>query len=734
MRGVTARSGGWRVGAVAAAVVLALCTPLGPSPRAQDVPDAGGKPALLQADEVIYDDAENLVTARGNVEISRGERVLLTEKVTYDLAEDVIRAKGDVTLLEPTGEVVFAEEVELGGDLREGAIKSFRMLLTDRSRLAAANAVRVDGNRTVLRKVVFSPCRTCEHKPGSPPLWQIKAEKVVHDQKAKVLTYRHARLEVFGVPVAYTPIFEHPDPTVDRKTGFLTPGFEVSDDLGVRVDTPFHYAISPQRDVTLTPFVTSKEGPGLAMEYRARTAGGRYRIAGSGTVADRETGRRPEDDVARGHIDAEGRFNLDDTFRWGFRANRASDDTYKRVYDFGDERFLTSELYAEGFHGDDYVQARAMAFQGQRRGDPTDSLPFVLPELRYHATSDRRVFGGRAFLDAGALGITRVDGRDSRRVSSTLGWRRNFVDALGGTWETSLAVHGDLYSTNGLDPGNRRVDPANAGGRDVAGRLFPQAAVSYALPMARRSFLGREVLEPRVQVVAGTPSPNDDAIPNEDSRDFNLEETNLFRLNRFPGRDRVSGGQRVDYGLGYDIFPDRGGVVSTFVGQSYRIDGDDDIPASAGGSGGFSDIVGRIELSPHPDVQALYRFRIDEDELDARRHELGLGVGPPKLRLEGDYTFLDDAPRAGPFARAREELFGRVSSRFAEHWSAFASHRRDVANGEPLETVYGLSYHDECFLVDLQTKRTFFDDREVDPQRSISVRVALKHLGALGDQ
>ena len=726
-----------RLGRRARTLALGLAMlAVAPAPaQAQDLePAQEGAPALLQADEVIYDDERNVVTARGNVEIARGERILLTDRVRYDLDKDVVRAAGDVTLLEPSGEVVFADTVELSGDLREGAVTSLRMLLTDRSRLAAANAVRVDGNRTVMRKVVFSPCRVCESDPERPPLWQIKAQKVVHDQEAKVLVYRHARLELFGIPVAYTPYFEHPDPRVERKTGFLVPSLQVSDQLGTRVQTPFHYVVSPSRDLTVTPIVTSKQGPALKMEYRARTEGGRYRISGSGTVADRETGDMPEDDVLRGHIDAEGRFNINRRFRWGFRANRASDDTYKRVYDFGDDRFLNSEIYLEGFDGDDYLSARSMAFQAQTLGDPTEKLPYVLPELRLDATSDERLYGGRGFLEASVLGITRTKGRDSRRLSGTLGWRRSVIDPLGGTVEATLAVNGDVYATNGLDPGNPRVDPANPAGDDVAGRVFPQAALSYSMPVARDSFLGREILEPRVQVVAGPGGANDDAIPNEDSRDFNLEATNLFQLNRFPGRDRVSSGQRVDYGLNYAVHGGGARQLTSFIGQSYRLNGGDDIPESAGGDGGLSDIVGRVELRPHPTVDALYRFRIDEESFEARRHELGLSAGPDKLRVRVDYTFLDNAGRRAGFARAREEIFGQVSSRFARHWSAFVNHRRDIAAGSPLETIIGLAYHDECLLLDVQLKRTFFNDREVEPQRSIFVRFALKHLGVLAGE
>jgi LPS-assembly protein len=697
-------------------------------------PESRDAPALLQADEVIFDDKANVVEARGNVEIARDERILLTESVSYDLAENVIRAEGDVTLLEPSGEVLFADTVELSGNLREGAIRSFRMLLTDRSRLAAANAVRVEGNKTILRRVTYSPCELCESDPESPPLWQIRAEKVVHDQEAQLLAYRNAWLEFFGVPVAYTPYFEHPDPTVERKTGFLTPSFEVSEELGLRVQTPYYYAISPQRDLTVEPIITTEQGPALATEYRGFTKGGRYRLAGSATVADRDVGGKKEEDVFRGHLDAEGTFNIDRRFRWGFTANRASDDTFKRIYDFGDDRFLESEIFLDGFHGDDYLTARAFAFQGQTQGDPDEELPFVLPELRYEATSDRPILGGRGFADAGFLGITRRDGRDSRRLSSTLGWERGFTDDIGGDLDLTLAMHGDFYATNGADPGNPRVNPANGQGSDIAGRLFPQVAASYRLPLMRTGVIGREVLTPRVQVVAAPQSGNDDAIPNEDSRDFNFEDTNLFALNRFPGRDRVSTGQRVDYGLSYAVHGSGAARASTFLGQSYRMNGGDDIPDSAGGDDGFSDIVGRLELRPRPGIDALYRFRFDEETLKARRNELALGLGPRKLRLDLEYTFLNDESTTNTFGQAREELFGRIGSRFAEHWSAFASHRRDIENGDPLETVLGISYHDECFLLDVQAKRTFFNDREVDPQRSVFFRVALKHLGVFTGQ
>jgi len=699
-----------------------------------------GPPTLFQAEEVVVDRDAATVTARGKVEISRGERILMADEVAYDREDDVLSARGDVSLLLESGEVTFAEEMKVSGDLRDAAARSFRMLLTDRSRAAAASAVRVDGRVTEMRKVVYSPCRRCVTGPNDVPFWQLKADKLVHDQDEKTLSYRDARLEILGVPVVYTPYLRHPAPDNPRASGLLAPSFEVSGELGTRVDVPYHFAISERRDLTLTPILTTEEGPALAGEYRERTERGRFSVAGSATVADRDTATGKDDDVFRGHLDAEGQFHLDRKWRWGFDAELATDDTFRREYDFGSERFLESETFVERFDGADYFSARAMGFQGTRRRDVDEELPIVGPELRYAAEDRDSFLGGRGFLDASAVAISRIDGRDSRRLSSTVGWQRAFTDALGGTAEVTTALYVDGFQTDGVAPNNPEVNPdsALAQGNDTAGRFFPQAAVSYRLPFMRTGFLGREVLTPRAQVVVGPNAANDGAIPNEDSRDFTFDTTNLFQLNRFPGRDRVSAGQRIDYGLDYSLFRGGGGsLFSTVIGQSYRLNGDSDTPESVGGDGGdggqLSDIVGRASLRPHRGIDLSYRYRLDEDSLDVNRSEVGLSAGAPALNVDLAYTLLESETTAGTSSFGeREELFIDVSSRVARDWSVRALHRQDLDSGTALSTEAGVSYHCDCFRFDLFVEREDFRDRGIDPETSVKFRFTFEHLGALG--
>ena len=184
-------------------VAAALAVPAG-SAAAQQSEGAGAAPtsqAVISADEISYDESLQSVVASGNVEIAHGERILLAEAIRYDQRNDSVIATGNVVILEPTGEVMFADYVELSDELRSGVIENIRILLADDSRLAANGARRINGRKTIMKRAVFSPCRICEDDPARPPLWQLKAGTIVHDQESQNIEYTNAWLEMFGVPV-----------------------------------------------------------------------------------------------------------------------------------------------------------------------------------------------------------------------------------------------------------------------------------------------------------------------------------------------------------------------------------------------------------------------------------------------------------------------------------------------------------------------------------------------------
>jgi LPS-assembly protein len=228
--------------------------------------DAGAM--LFSADELQNDEDLGLVVARGHVEISQGQRTLLADTVTYNQRTDTVTAAGHVSLLEPTGEILFAEFIELTNRFQDGFLQDIRALLSDRSRLAANTGRRTGGNRLELRRGVYSPCDLCREDPTRPPIWQLRAEQIVRDETQHTVEYRDATLEVGGIPILYTPYLSHPDPTVKRQSGFMAPSFGNSTNLGMHATIPYFWAIGPDRDATFAPIFTTAAGAVAAGQYR----------------------------------------------------------------------------------------------------------------------------------------------------------------------------------------------------------------------------------------------------------------------------------------------------------------------------------------------------------------------------------------------------------------------------------------------------------------------------------
>lgn len=725
----------WR--GITFASVLALSVAFQPPvpASAQDLPSPDA-PSLIQADEINYDEGLGIVTASGNVEISQNDRVLQADSVRYNMKTDVVSASGNVRLIEPSGEIIFADFAEITGDLREGFIRDIRILMTDRSRLAGGNGQRTVGNFTEVNKGVFSPCELCREDPTRAPLWQLKAERVIHDQEDQTIRYHDAWLEIYGVPVAYTPYFEHPDPTAQRKSGFLVPSIGRTETLGGTLQVPYFWNISPDRDLTLSPIFTTEQNAVFVGQYREAFTFGELDIAGSATIADREQREGDVDrDVFRGHVDASGRFDLDDTWRVGFDAERASDDTYLRVYNFSGSGDLTSRLFAEGFRGRNYLSVNNFLYQGLQEEDDDGETPIVSPLIDYNFVSQPQFWNSTFTLDTNLLVLTRTDGRDSNRLSMEGGWQIPFSGPLGDRFQLTASMKTDGYFVNGIDPNSQSVNPGGETKDAFVGRVSPRMALGWRYPLVQVNESFSQIVEPIAQLVLAPEGGNPKKIPNEDSIDFEFDDTNLFSINRFTGADRVDPGPRIDYGLKWTITGESGAYGTAFIGQSYRlaqIDDEDLFPEGSGVEDNLSDVVGRLELRPNEYLDLTYRFRFDKESFSPRRAEVGGELGPDALNLDVTYTFLDDFSGSEEFDDQRQELRVRLDSKIGRYWSLFGAHRRDITSGEALSWEAGFTYEDECFTLRGAWERTFFDDRDVEQDDGFFIKASFKHLGSVG--
>ncbi len=712
----------WRASAAlpAAWLFIAMCAASGPAAGAFVESDEDAAPenqTLLLADEIEYDSDANTVSARGHVEVQRGERLLLADTIVFNRSTDIATAVGNVAMIDDTGSVFFFERIQLTGDLKEGLASEVRVLLSDKSRMASRTYRRLDTGINELYDAVYTPCDSCA---GNSPLWQIKANQVRYDREGQMVYYRDAWLEMGGIPVFYTPYLAHPDPTAGGMSGLLLPSLGASRNLGAFYKQPYYIRIAPDRDATIAPFITTDAGQGATVEYRQDFRTAQIRASGSLMANDPDLAK----DI-RGHFEGWARWDLDEHWRTGTEINLSSDRTYLRRYNFEAPTWLTSNLFAERFSRNSYFSANAYYFQRQRVAISRASVPAIAPLLDFNYVSDPDSWGGYWNFDANGLVLFRETGTDSNRLSARLGWNLPYTSSYGAIYTVRADVRADGYYVRNR-PRARHADIYTG----TAGRIVPKISLKWQMPFVSDLFGFHQLAEPIVMAIVSPTHVNPESIPNEDSLDLEFDDTNLFGLDRFSGLDRVETGARINYGLNWAAFNQSVGTVSALFGQSYRFHDDPTFAPLSGLRGHLSDYVGHLRLTPSPYFSVQYRFRLDKDNLASRRGEVNAGFGPDLLRVSASYIFVKADGTLAPAFGSTEEIYASVSSRFSQHWSINASHRHNLGrNGGSIRTNVGVSYEDECFVVGLDLANDHTQDRDFRRGIALLLRFNLKTIG-----
>jgi LPS-assembly protein len=716
--------------ASALAQISQLATPQHGAPISRE------QPVTFTADQVQYDREHGLVTAIGHVEAWQNDHVVRADKITFDRNTNVAAAYGHVVLLEPDGQVLFADYAEMTEGMRNAVLRGMRAILAQNGKLAANGARRTEGQINELSKVVYTACNLCKTDPTKPPLWQIRALSAVQDLVNKRIEYWDATMQMFGMPVGWLPYFSQPDPSVKRASGFLIPDIGYNTHLGAFLTTPYYLVLDDQSDVTLTPILTTHAGESIDVDYRRRFNDGTIRVNAQVGYFEGE----PQDTIY-----ATGRFNYDDTWRYGFDIQRASNVNYATFFNLnnplGASGVLTSQVYLEGFGNGAYTRLDARIYQGLLSNVITAELPVVMPRYEYSFVSDVDPLGGRLSVDTQDFNILRQTGTNTQRGSLTLNWNRPFVGQLGDLWALTLHLDAAAYHASdfNLQPNfgtHPNVDPT---------RALPQVSLDWRWPFLRDSGAwGSQLIEPHVQLVMAPIIGNSqfNKVPNEDSLDiFEFTDQNLFGFNRFPGIDRLDGGIRVNYAL-HGAWYLNGQTFDGMIGQSYRTTKDNNFPEYTGLQSQVSDIVARATFQPTTWLDLTYRTRLQHDTLQDRFSDLLATVSVWKLNVSGGYiyttnnpyTFYDQAPpppAGSPFFLPRNELSLGLSGNFGQYrFSVFA--RRNLALNQNVFAGGNFAYENECLIVNLQFNRRFTSFNGDSGSSGVLLTVTFKTLGAVG--
>jgi len=402
-------------------LLLTLAAMTGALPAAAETPPAGKtdekSPAetgkmLVEANELRYDTEKDIVSAEGNARVYYKGRVLEADRVVYNRKTSRVYAEGHATLTERDGTVIHAELFDLTDDFREGFIESLRAVTPPKAYylpepgsyktyLSAPRAERIEGDTTVYNKGTYTTCEVCKDNPDKPPLWRVRAKRIIHKSDEKMIYYEDASLEFLGIPVAYVPFFSAPDPTVTRKSGILSPYFVPgSSYLGTGIGIPIFWDLAPNYDLTVTPTYFSKQGFFGSAEWRQRLDNGSYYVRATGIAEQNPSVFPPSpygsaDQSLRGSLESKGNFNINDQWKFGWQFTLLSDKWYLNDYQIPNQTVsttyfseTTSTAYLTGQGDRGYFDLRGYSFEGLSSHDIQAQQPIAHPVWDYNKTFD----------------------------------------------------------------------------------------------------------------------------------------------------------------------------------------------------------------------------------------------------------------------------------------------------------------------------------------------------------
>lgn len=749
---------------------------------------------FVEADTVTQDEDHNILLARGHVQARYKDRTLRADELTYDTETGQVTATGHAQIISADGTVEYADHVDMDDKLRAGAATGFAARQTQNAKVAAASAIRRNADVNELNRAIYSPCSVCTPKGKSiAPTFSIQAEKAVQDKAHRIIVYRNAIIRVKGVPVFWSPVLWTPDPTAKRQSGLLPPRPLQTKRLGLSWTQPYLWVISPSQDIEIRPQVNTNVNPLLDLDYRKRFYSGAVE-ARAGFTYERNfdnNGSKYGSEAARSYILANGAFDIDNAWRWGFSAEHASDPTLFDRYDLvniyneqrgqfqDDTRRLTNQLFAARQDAASYLSISALNFQSLRiyanpkgtidprtgrvaqTAESQNGLANVAPMIEARWSPDVSILGGRLRLQANAVllerneasvnpygkitpgdvcyNLTNCSGVSDKRATLSAQWRTAFTTPNGIRISPFLDARGDYYNVSagiGPTPNGSQTNPATYFPNASIPRGNADLGVDISYPLYRSLGAASLILQPMAELVISPKANLDRRIPNESSLTVNLDETNLLQPDRFPGYDLYQGGARASLGAMASLDWGRGHDAHLFLGRAFNSENDLVFPATAGIRDELSDWIVAGSVNPIKGVSAWTRERFDSKTGSLRRAEASANWNVTWTHgvfryLLDDTGLLDliDPSFTYPATQLgrREEAEAAGYVMFTHHWGVVFDATRDVRENIWRRAEAGLLYQDECVRTELVYQRN--ETNPLGPTSTVLLRLTFAIAG-----
>ncbi len=687
---------------------------------------------ILESKNVIFDNKNKIIKSDFETKITDPDgNIILVNMFNYNSIKNVLFSKGDIKLEDTKKNIYKFSELYINEKEKKIIGSDAKIFLNDDGFKADprnnprlfANSLSFNKDISTMQKGVFTFCKFRENEKCPP--WELRAKKISHNSSKKTVYYNNAFLKIYDFPIFYFPRFSHPDPTVERRSGFLIPTFTNSSNIGAGVDIPYFWNIAKDKDITFTPrFHTSNEPLYLA-EYRQDFKNSSFVFDAGYTEGYKEKSNL-KTPGSRSHlftrfyktfIDEENNFsNLD------INLQHVSNKTYPKVnklqtllVDYLDNTIKNSVDYS--YQKDDlFFNTKIAAFEDLSKTG-NDSYEYIYPE----ASLEKNLFMSEniGIVDFKSELIVKNYDVDKQIdvISNEFNWVSN-------SWINNLGIESEflgLFKNINYDAKNETNYKTDGSVSEFYGAL----GLKSELGLYKLNNNKINIFKPKILLKI---SPNDSR--NISGNTITLNNSNLFSLNKVNTIDEVDTGSSISLGFDYKINElgknkeIKNEKFSFSIGQVISAKENRDLPSKSTLNEKLSDIIGETSFNFNENIKITNNFLLDQNLSEFNKNKINLDIVYPETNF--NISYLEEDKHIGN----QKYLQSKFGVNFVNSEISFGAKRNLLSNSAEF---YDLSYEylNDCLRAGVAFRREFYRDRDLEPEDSLMFKVTFSPLGTI---
>ena len=593
---------------------------------------------IIEGSDIVFDDLNKFISSEKETKIIDQEKnKIFLKNFEYLIEDSIFKSVGNIKVEDNLSNTykfsqiyIDTKKKELLGTDIEAYLnnKDFKLNARNKPRIFA-NSINIDKEFTSFNKSNFTMCDY--RKNDKCPPWTIQSKKMLHDSKKKTIYYDHALIKIYDIPVFYTPKLSHPDPSVKRRSGFLTPSFQDTRNLGEGLSVPYFWAIDNDKDLTITNKLYVSENPLFLGEYRQAFENSNL-IFDFGFTEGYKKNTSTKKKGQKTHFFSKfvkNFSNLDNNTEStiSLTTQDSSNDKYFKLYKINSELVNddidTLQNSLNFTHsGDDIFLGMNMSMYETLKNDYDDKYEYIFPELTFNKNLLSSPKFGSLNLDTNL----KVHTYDTNKTSKFL--VNNFeLDTIGKNFESGIqtkmlsSIKNINYETKNID--NLKTNTTS----EIYGALGFLSKIDLYKKIENFS---EHFFTPKV-LVRYAP----DQMRKEEGNS-KLDPVKAFSLDRLGNNNNFETGLNATLGFDYEIRK-QNQKFDFSVGQIISEKENKNMPTTMGLDEKVSDLVGHSNFAFNEKFKIDYKFALDQNYKDLNYNEVGAEFNFNKFDFNIDY-------------------------------------------------------------------------------------------------